>query len=182
MTRPQQLQGATQRDVDVTPLGWTPPTESRETAAVLDVLFGDGGPNKPAGVFRGFPTNGYRLTLQGLIVECVLPDTVPAVELHRRAWVARNRLYAVRQQQQLERLHESSPAAYDEARAEMLGRAERAMRAVRSRFTAEHPVAPAEPTPSYAAAHDAGEICVCGYSRLSHGDGSCSCTEFRRKQ
>lgn len=116
---------------DITPIGWTYPS-IEETPAVLRVIA------------RLFYRDGLGFTMkrEGIAVYVVELDGVPVAARVERA---RAELYGVRQQQLLEALHESG--RYDEARAAMVLRAERAMKAARSRFTAEHPKEKTEDAP-----------------------------------
>jgi len=130
------LTGA-ERPVDVTPIGWEPPSP-HETLPILMALFHvPEGPNdaRPAGVFAGIAM-GYELSGAGVTVKLAVFAEQTDEDIIARMKRARSLLFGIREQQRLEALHESGQ--HEKARAAAVKRAESAMAAVGSAFVVEH--------------------------------------------
>jgi hypothetical protein len=174
---PQPIPGAV-REIDITPVGWAPPSPE-ETLPILKALFHVPGPNgdpAPAGVFAGIAA-GYELTGEWFRVKLIVFAEQPWSDVLERAKRARALVFAIRQQQRLRALSEATEEEQGKARRDVVDRAGRAMQAVGSAFLVEHPKAHHSDSHAAGIAREAPdrtsktpdiEWCECGHRRVAH--------------
>lgn len=167
------------REVDITPVGWTFPEvdKAQELLRVVAAFFGKDGV-------------GITMRADRFVVHVVELDGVAVLP---RAKAVRILLGTIQETQRLEAAHESG--TYEEARAAAVARAQKAMARVGSKFIIDHPKEDAAEAPE-----TAERKCECGHAQSTHygpgllddtvagcygvatdADRWCQCTGFRVK-